>query len=60
MTVEVTQGLLRAAVAERQLLRERGAAAGALEWNRLRIVALQWELSRALLVRYAPPVRAAA
>ena len=41
MTVEVTQDLLRAAVAERQSLRDRGAAAGALEWNRLRIVALQ-------------------
>jgi len=60
MTVEVTQNLLRAAVAERQSLRDRGAAAGVLEWNRLRIVALQWELSRALVARFSPPVRAAA
>jgi len=60
VTVEVTQDLLRAAVAERQSLRERGAAAGALEWNRLRIVSLQWELSRALITRHVPQARAAA
>jgi len=60
MTVEVTQDLLRAAVAERQSLRDRGAAVGALEWNRLRIVALQWELARALISRFTPPARAAA
>ena len=38
---------------ERQRLRAAGAADGDLEQNRLEIASLQWELSHALIGRYA-------
>jgi hypothetical protein len=60
MTVEVIDDLLRATVAERQALRDNGARRESLERNRLRIVALQWALSRALVERFAAPERQAA
>jgi hypothetical protein len=55
MTVEVIDDLLRATVAERQGLRDNGARRESLERNRLRIVALQWALSHALVERFAAP-----
>lgn len=60
MTVEVLEGLLRAAVAERQALRDRGIGVDALEQNRKRIVALQWAFSHALVERFAHRERRAA
>jgi hypothetical protein len=48
-----------ALVAERQQLRLGGATLDDLEQNRLAIVDCQWELSRALIERYLPPVAAA-
>jgi hypothetical protein len=60
MTVEVLEDLLRTAVAERQSLRDLGVDAQVLERNRLRIVALQWELSDALIARFLLPERRAA
>jgi hypothetical protein len=45
-------------VDERQRLRSAGAPAEELERNRLAIVECQWELSRALIERYLPPVAA--
>ena len=47
-------------VAERQLLRERGASEGALERNRLQIARAQWELGHALIDRHLPPPAQAA
>jgi hypothetical protein len=48
-------------VSERQALRSEGAAADALERNRLEIVHCQWELAKALLARHLPrPARSAA
>ncbi|HXY86346.1 MAG TPA: hypothetical protein VEH52_12775 [Gaiellaceae bacterium] len=40
--------------AERQRLRERGAASGRLERNRVKLARTQWELSHALIERYRP------
>jgi len=46
--------------AERQRLRETGAAAGKLEHNRVKLARTQWELSHALIERYLPAQRSAA
>jgi len=40
--------------AERQRLRDTGAAAGSLERNRVKLARTQWELSHALIERYLP------
>ncbi len=40
---------------QRQELRSAGLPSEALEDNRLEIVRLQWELSRALIARYGQP-----
>lgn len=54
MTVENLEAQIGGLVAERQSLREREAAAEALERNRLRLARAQWELSHALIARYLP------
>jgi hypothetical protein len=41
-------------VVERQVLRERGVAAAALERNRRRLARAQWELGHALIERHLP------
>jgi len=50
--VEALQEFLGGLLRERELLRSSGARR-ALERNRLEIVRVQWELSRALVQRYA-------
>jgi hypothetical protein len=51
-SVERLQAALRALVADRQGLHERGAVRDELEANRLQLVCRQQELSRALIDRY--------
>ena len=52
-SVEALQAELGALTAERQHLRSTGCDEADLERNRLDIARLQWELSHALIVRYA-------
>lgn len=52
--VESLSERIAALVAQRQELRSLAADPGALERNRLEIAYLQWELARALIVRYHP------
>jgi hypothetical protein len=52
-SVEALQAGIGVLCAERQSLRADGSDEGALERNRLEIARLQWELSHALIVRYA-------
>ena len=52
-TVEVLQSEISGLCSERQTLRAAGAAEVELERNRLEIARLQWELSHALIGRYA-------
>ena len=40
--------------ADRQRLRDQGAAATRLERNRVKLARKQWELSHALIARYLP------
>ena len=40
--------------ADRQRLREQGAATAKLERNRVKLARKQWELSHALIARYLP------
>ena len=54
MDVDRLNAELRELVLERQTLRERGAAADELERNRLAIVRVQWQLSRALIQAHVP------
>ena len=53
-SVEALEGVLSYLVSERQRLRWRGAPPVELEANRLAIVAIQWQLTRALGERYSP------
>jgi hypothetical protein len=52
-SVEALQTEISLLCSERQHLRAAGAAEVDLERNRLEIAGLQWQLSRALIVRYA-------
>ena len=53
-SVEALEGVLSYLVSERQQLRLHGAPPVELEANRLAIVAIQWQLTRALGERYSP------
>lgn len=60
-TIEALNARIGDLVVERQRLRAAGAAESVLERNRVRIARTQWELSHALVERYAPaPVPPAA
>ena len=52
-TIEALNGRIGELVAERQRLHAAGAAESVLERNRVRIARTQWELSHALVERYA-------
>jgi hypothetical protein len=52
-SVEALESVLSYLVGERQQLRSHGSPQAELEANRLAIVAIQWQLARALGERYA-------
>jgi hypothetical protein len=52
-SVEALEGVLSYLVGERQQLRAHGVPSAELEANRLAIVAIQWQLTRALGERYS-------
>lgn len=52
LTVEALLDEIGGLTAERQRLRERGADAGRLERNRVKLARAQWQLSHALIERY--------
>jgi hypothetical protein len=56
-TVEDLLGQIAVLAAERQRLRDGGAAPVRLERNRLKLARAQWELSHALIERYLPGSR---
>jgi len=53
-SVEALESVRSYLVGERQQLRSHGAPPVELEANRLAIVAIQWQLTRALGERYSP------
>ncbi len=59
-SVETLEEQIGGLVNQRQQLRERGAAADALERNRVRLARAQWDLSHALISRYLPAEQHAA
>jgi hypothetical protein len=59
-SVEGLMELIGELTAERQRLRDKGAAAGKLERNRVKLARTQWELSHALIERYLPTQRSQA
>jgi hypothetical protein len=58
-SVEVLQERIEVLVARRQVLREQGASAAALERNRRELARCQWQLSFALIERFRPEEEAA-
>jgi hypothetical protein len=54
-TIEALQRVLSSLVSERQRLRAEGSSRVELEANRRAIVAIQWQLDRALGERYGAP-----
>jgi hypothetical protein len=58
--VETLMELIGDLTAERQHLRDTGAAATKLERNRVKLARTQWELSHALIERYLPTQRSEA
>ncbi len=59
-SVERLMELIGELTAERQALRDTGAAAVKLERNRVKLARTQWELSHALIERYLPSQRSEA
>ena len=57
VSVEALTELIGELTAERQRLRDAGAAAGQLERNRVKLARTQWQLSHALIERYLPAQR---
>ena len=53
-TVESLMREIAELTADRQRLRDQGAAAATLERNRVKLARKQWELSHALIARYLP------
>jgi hypothetical protein len=53
-TVESLMQEIADLAAERQELRDHGAASAKLERNRVKLVRKQWELSHALIARHLP------
>jgi hypothetical protein len=53
-TVEELTSTIETLASERQELRARGASAGSLERNRVRLARAQWQLSHALIERHLP------
>ena len=53
-SVETLMDLIGDLTAERQRLRDTGAAAAKLERNRIKLARTQWELSHALIERHLP------
>ena len=53
-SVEVLMDQIGELAAERQRLRDTGAAPAKLERNRIKLARTQWELSHALIERYLP------
>ena len=53
--IEALQRVLSSLVSERQRLRAQGSSRVELEANRRAIVAIQWQLDRALGERYGTP-----
>jgi len=58
-SVEELQERIGTLVERRQLLREQGKSALALERNRRELASCQWQLSFALIARYLPQSEAA-
>jgi hypothetical protein len=59
-SVEALMELIAELTAERQRLRDTGAAPRSLERNRVKLARTQWELSHALIERYLPAQRSEA
>jgi hypothetical protein len=56
-SVETLMDQIAELAAERQRLRDSGAAPAKLERNRIKLARTQWQLSHALIERYLPAVQ---